>query len=141
MTSVISKNIRYLRKQCKMSQQQLADKTGKSESAIQMWESDKRSPIMETVQQLCEIFNIDMNTLVYVDLETGSRSKNGYIADSNMIPSNISSLEEAMRIIVDNPSVAFYGGYDLDKMTDEEKIEFANQIADSIKFFAKRYRK
>lgn len=141
MTMILSKNIRYLRKSKKMSQGKLAELLNKSESAIQMWETDKRSPIMGTVQQLCDIFDIDMNTIVYTDLETGKKSADGYMDDSNMIPSNISSLEDAMRLIIDNPSVAYFGGYDLDKMTDDEKIEFANQIADSIKFFAKRYRK
>lgn len=69
MASIISKNIRYLRKQKHMGQEQLGKLLGKSESAIQMWESDKRSPTMGTVQKLSEIFNVDMNTLVYDDLE------------------------------------------------------------------------
>ena len=50
--SFIGKNIRYLRKNKKMSQPDLAKKLNKSESTIQMWETNYRSPTMGTVQQI-----------------------------------------------------------------------------------------
>ena len=134
MTSIISKNIRYLRKQLHMSQQQLADKTGKSESAIQMWESDKRSPTMGTVERLTEIFGIDMNTLVYEDLQTG---ESGYTTPFE----EVTNPDDAAMVFIKHPQVAAFGGYDIERMSDEEKIEFANQILDSIKFFASKYKK
>ncbi len=137
MTSIISKNIRYLRKQLHMSQQQLADKTGKSESAIQMWESDKRSPTMGTVERLTEIFGIDMNTLVYEDLQTGEVNKSGYTTPFE----EVTNPDDAAMVFIKHPQVAAFGGYDIERMSDEEKIEFANQILDSIKFFASKYKK
>lgn len=51
------------------------------------------------------------------------------------------SVDEAMLFIIQNPTVAAYGGYDIEHMSDEEKIEFANQIADTIKFFGQKYKK
>ena len=137
MTSIISKNIRYLRKQLHMSQQQLADKTGKSESAIQMWESDKRSPTMGTVERLTEIFGIDMNTLVYEDLQTGEVNKSGFTTSFE----EVTNPDDAAMVFIRHPQIAAFGGYDIEKMSDEEKIEFANQILDSIKFFASKYKK
>ncbi|MCR0264780.1 helix-turn-helix transcriptional regulator [[Clostridium] innocuum] len=137
MTSIISKNIRYLRKQLHMSQQQLADKTGKSESAIQMWESDKRSPTMGTVERLTEIFGIDMNTLVYEDLQTGEVNKSGFATSFE----EVTNPDDAAMVFIRHPQIAAFGGYDIEKMSDEEKIEFANQILDSIKFFASKYKK
>lgn len=65
----IAKNIRYLRKKRRMSQSDLGDLVNRAESTIQMWETDLRSPTMETVRDLAKIFHIDINTLVYVDLE------------------------------------------------------------------------
>ena len=96
---------------------------------------------MEMVTELADIFNVDVNTLIYKDIESGNCSKNGYTADNNLIPSDITSLEEAMQVIVNNPSVAFYGGYDINKLSDEEKIEFENWIADSIKLYARKFGK
>jgi transcriptional regulator with XRE-family HTH domain len=120
-----------------MSQQQLADKTGKSESAIQMWESDKRSPTMGTVERLTEIFGIDMNTLVYEDLQTGEVNKSGFTTSFE----EVTNPDDAAMVFIRHPQIAAFGGYDIEKMSDEEKIEFANQILDSIKFFASKYKK
>ncbi len=141
MTSIFSKNLRYLRKQKGWGQDELAKRTNRSQPTVQLWESDKRSPTMEMVTELAEIFGVDVNTLIYKDLETGSCSKDGYVSDPNLIPSMITSLEEAMQIIVNHPSVAFYGGYDVSKLSDEEKIEFANWVADSIKLYARKFGK
>ena len=34
-----------------------------------------------------------------------------------------------------------YGGYDINKMSDEEIIEFANQTVDYMKYAAQKYKK
>lgn len=141
MTTIFSKNLRFLRKQKGWGQDELAKRTNRSQPTIQLWESDKRSPTMEMVTELAKIFNVDVNSLIYKDLETGSFSKDGYATDPNLIPSDITSLEDAMQVIVNNPSVAFYGGYDINKLSDDEKIEFANWIADSIKLYARKFGK
>lgn len=144
MTTVFSKNLRYLRKKKGWGQDYLAEKTHRSQPTVQLWETDKRSPTMGMVKELADLFGVDVNALIYEDMESGTRSKDGYAEDNvnpNLVPSNIASLEEAMRIILDNPSVAFYGGYDIDKLSDQEKIDFANWIADSIKFYAQRFGK
>lgn len=73
MNSILSRNIRFLRKQKKMSQQELGDKLERSESTIQMWESDQRSPQMATVIEIAKIFGVDVNTLVYTDLSEGEK--------------------------------------------------------------------
>lgn len=67
--STIGKNIRYLRKQNKMSQSKLGDLVNKSESTIQMWETGYRSPTMGSVKTLSEIFNVDINSLMEIDMQ------------------------------------------------------------------------
>ena len=57
----IAKNIRYLRKKRRMSQSDLGDLVNRAESTIQMWETDLRSPTMETVRDLAKIFHIDIS--------------------------------------------------------------------------------
>lgn len=67
--STIGKNIRYLRKQNKMSQSKLGNLVNKSESTIQMWETGYRSPTMGSVKTLSEIFNVDINSLMEIDMQ------------------------------------------------------------------------
>lgn len=67
--SIIGKNIRYLRKQSKMSQSKLGELVNKSESTIQMWETGYRSPTMGSVKTLSEVFNVDINSLMEIDMQ------------------------------------------------------------------------
>ena len=69
--SILGKNIRYLRKKNNMSQDALADLVGKkSYTTIQKWETDKAEPTFKITVQLSQIFDISLNRLVSVDLET-----------------------------------------------------------------------
>ena len=52
-----------------MSQQQVADRTGLSRSAIGMYETGKREPDLDTLKTFADLFNVDMNTLT-----TGERN-------------------------------------------------------------------
>ena len=49
--------------------------------------------------------------------------------------------QDAMIFIIKNPIMMNYGGYDINKMSDEEIIEFANQTVDYMKYAAQKYKK
>lgn len=66
----ISKNIRYLRKKNKYSKERLGELTNRSISTIQMWETGMRTPTMSKATEIAKIFNIDINTLLYLDLQS-----------------------------------------------------------------------
>lgn len=53
----------HLRRKAGLSQQQLADGTGLSRSAIGMYETGKREPDIDTLRVFSEFFGVDMNTL------------------------------------------------------------------------------
>lgn len=58
-----SGNLVYLRQRSGMSQQELADRSGCSRSAIGMYETGKREPDLETLEAFADIFNVDMDFL------------------------------------------------------------------------------
>lgn len=45
---------------------------------------------------------------------------------------------DAFKYILDTPLMQAYGGYDVHKMTEQELIDFANEIADYAKYIADR---
>lgn len=49
--------------------------------------------------------------------------------------------EEAMQYILKENSIAAYGGYDINKMTDDEIIEFANELLRQIELISYKYKK
>ena len=53
----------FLRKRAGLSQQELAERTGISRSAISMYETGKREPDLETFEIFADFYNVDMNTL------------------------------------------------------------------------------
>lgn len=54
----------YLRKRDKLSQQELADKIGKSRSVVGMYESDQRMPSFEVLEAIADTFNVNIDFLV-----------------------------------------------------------------------------
>lgn len=65
----LGKNIQKIRKKHDMTQEQLAEKLDVSRQSVSKWESDATYPEMNTLVQLCEMFSVDMDTLLRKDVE------------------------------------------------------------------------
>lgn len=77
-----SNNIRFLRKQRNLTQEELAEMVGyKSFTTIQKWETGDSEPNMGVLRQLADIFHLSISELMETDL--GSK------ATSRPLPSNI----------------------------------------------------
>lgn len=61
--------IKYYRKLNKLTQKQLADKVGLTQSYISKLESHRRtvSPQLRTLEKICNLFNIELMTLIEKD--------------------------------------------------------------------------
>ena len=60
----IGKFICYLRKENKMTQQELAEKLNVTDRAISNWENGKNMPDLSLFKPICDIFNISINELL-----------------------------------------------------------------------------
>lgn len=77
-----SNNIRFLRKQRNLSQEELAEMVGyKSFTTIQKWETGDSEPNMGVLRQLADIFHVSISELVETDIEDKSSTR--------PLPSNI----------------------------------------------------
>ena len=54
-------NLKKLRRDTNMSQEQLAEKLNVSRQSVSKWESDIAYPEMDKMLQLCKIFNINID--------------------------------------------------------------------------------
>ena len=64
-------NLRYLRRSNNMSQDELADKLGyKSFTTVQKWEDGTAFPRVKTLNKIAEIFDVDVDHLLNIDLKT-----------------------------------------------------------------------
>ena len=65
----VGKQIKVLRQNAGMTQKELSQKLGKSESAVRMWELEKSIPDIDTLRKLSAIFNTQIVlTPDYVDM-------------------------------------------------------------------------
>lgn len=78
-----AERLRLLRKQRNLSQQQLAEKLGISNSTISMYERGEREPDFEMLELIGDYFNVDVNYLLgkeqgstyYLDPEVAELAK------------------------------------------------------------------
>lgn len=70
-----SDNLKKLRKDMNLSQEELADKLGVSRQSISKWESGVVYPEMDKMVQLCKIFNLSMDDLLNSDVHEINNTK------------------------------------------------------------------
>lgn len=74
---LLSKNIRYLRKQRELSQEDLARAIGmKSFSTVQKWEDGSIVPPMKRIQAIAKFFNRTENEILHTNIERMDISAN-----------------------------------------------------------------
>lgn len=71
----IRKNIEYLRKQKKLSQEELAFKLGVSRQAVSKWESGAAFPETEKMLSLCKIFDCTLDELMNTNIEESRKDQ------------------------------------------------------------------
>ena len=69
MKNQFSENLKKVRKEHNLSQEQLADELGVSRQAISKWESAIAYPEMDKIVALCDKFNLNIDDLLYKDIK------------------------------------------------------------------------
>ena len=87
MNSRFSENLKKIRKDHNLSQEQLADELGVSRQAISKWEQAVAYPEMDKIIALCDKFNVNIDDLLHKDIkevkkeEESKKELNKYIED------------------------------------------------------------
>lgn len=72
----LSTNIRFLRQQSNLTQEQFANIVGKSRVLVSQWESDEREITTEDIIKISDYFNVPMDKLVGYDLRINDKPYN-----------------------------------------------------------------
>ncbi len=86
--SIVSKNVKYLRKQLGWSQELLAEKTGVSSPYITQIENGKRTPSLDIVEKLANALGIEYKTLFEDNIKDklqNSQEYSNHILESRLI--------------------------------------------------------
>ncbi len=67
-------NLSYLRKNFKITQEELAERVSVTRQTVSRWETDVAFPEVDTLIKLCDLFECDMDTLVRGNIENKEAS-------------------------------------------------------------------
>lgn len=112
MQNNFASNLKFLRLQRNITQEELGKRLGKDYSTIGKWENGTRSPIMEDVIKIAEYFNVSLTDLI----------SNNYTTGTSYTPT-----EEDLKKVLEEK-----GLLDKNGNLDKDKIDTVNRIYDVI---------
>lgn len=64
MKGQFGKNLKLYRKECKLSQEQLARKVGVTQQCVSEWEKDRIEPTLSNLWAIADIFDVSVDELI-----------------------------------------------------------------------------
>ena len=127
----IGERIKETRKVKKISVDYLAKELGVSKTTLYRYEDSSIEKIpVNTFDQLC----------VLLDVTPAELMGNSPTTPQPELPSEFRNAQDAMEFILKTPTLAAFGGYDPNSMSDETIVDFANEILQQLKLVSYKYK-
>lgn len=133
--SVLGDRIKELRNEKRISQTELGKEVGVGKTTISNYETDYSTPDNETLKKIADIL------LTSTDYLLGRTNIKDPIKESPSLPDEFNSPEEAIKFLLEQNVIMGFGGFDVDKLSDEEKVDFANELLGQLKLLSYKYKK
>lgn len=128
----IGERIKECRKAKGISVDYLASKLKVSKTTVYRYEDSSIEKIpLQTFDKICELLNVSA-----AELMGNAPTK----ADNSSLPESFNNAQDAMEFIIKTPTLAAFGGYDPNRMSDETIVEFANEILQQLKLVSYKYK-
>ena len=132
-----SDRVKQLRLKAGMTQHELADMLNLSRSAVAGYESEEKQASVKIIKELSNIFNVSIDYLLG---ETDIKNKPDDLLRGEY-HKDFENVDEALKFIVEDNTVMSFGGFDTNKLTDDEIIEFANALKKQIELLGLKYKR
>lgn len=123
----VGQNVRKTRQEKGLSILQVREITGLSKSTISEIENDKSSPTVETLKKIADALNTNVEDFFKADNSVKEASA-VYMSDDEF-----TSPEQALKFVLNQPVIMNYGEYDLNKLSEVEIIDLANDMLFAMK--------
>ena len=81
----IGSNIKRLRREKDITQEQLAEYLGITSRAISQWECDRTAPDISQIPALCHIFDVSSDVLLGIDVEKNEERIKSYLEEAHKV--------------------------------------------------------
>lgn len=128
----IGERIKEIRKSKKISVDTLAKQLGVSKTTIYRYEDSSIEKIpVQIIDKMCELLGVTTAELM------GNNTNQTITAE---LPTAFHNAQDAMEFIIKTPTLAAFGGYNPESMSDETIVEFANEILQQLKLVSYKYK-
>lgn len=131
----LASRIKSLRKEKDLTQEEFGKLFGIVKSTVSLYESDKSTPDDEMKRKIAEYFGVSLDYLM-----GNSDIRNPYKDDIHT-QDEFTTPEEAISFLLSQEVIMGFGGFDIDKLSDEDKIQFANELLGQLKLLSYKYKK
>ncbi|NFH79949.1 helix-turn-helix transcriptional regulator [Clostridium botulinum] len=131
--------IKTLRKEMKLTQADLAKKVSISRSYLADIERNRYNPSVDTLTNIAKSLGISLSKLVDENM-TNEKNADKKNIENNfpIIPEKFTDPEEARTYVMKHQIFA-YGGFYPEKMSDEDILNFANEMIEQSKLIRYKY--
>lgn len=127
----IGERIKNLRKEKKISVDSIAKELGVSKTTIYRYEDSTIEKIpIKIFDRLCDILEVTPAELM---------GNNDVASEGPELPGEFKNAQDAMEFLIKTPTLAAFGGYDPDSMSNETIVDFANEILQQLKLVSYKY--
>lgn len=94
----IAKNLQYLRRRDKITQEELAEKLNVSRQSVSKWEMGEAYPETEKLLALCELFDVSLDGLMRNDLSEAEQSETSTVEFVQTVSEEIAAEEQVREV-------------------------------------------
>lgn len=133
---MLGDNIKRIREERGLDQEDVAKAAGVSVAYISLIESNKRqNPSTKVLKKIANILGVSVEEL-FKDTNNNNADN-----DQEHMSIEFKTPDEAIKFILEQNVIMGFGGFDINKLSDEEKIEFANELLRQLKLLSYKYKK
>lgn len=146
---MFGENIKKIREIKGLGLNELSRLSGVNASYISALERDeKKNPSVAILEKLANALEVNIDeimkteTVTNNDLDNWDNNCNQIREEATLYETGkFTTAEAAMQFILKQPAIMGYGGFDTNKMTDEEIVEFANELLNQMRLISYKYKK
>lgn len=128
INKTFSNNLKKLLSEKKATQLQLANYLGVSNTTINNYVKGYNMPRMDKVDDIAKFFNVKREDLI--------SSK-----EVKMATDYFTNAQEAMNFLLNQTVIMGFNGLDITKLTEEEQVDYANEVLEMMKLVSLKYKK
>ena len=137
---MLGDNIRNIRKSKKISLNNLAKMSGISLGYLSDLENNKfTNPTIDKLNKIAQILEVQTTDFFNNDISESNQLE--VKEESASYGTEFKTAEAAMQFILKQPSIMGYGGFDVNKLSEKEIVQFANELLNQLQLLGLKYRK